>query len=688
MNSGLSLKYFNREVSWLAFNRRVLLQAQYKGHPLLERLRFLSIFTSNLDEFFMKRVGGLKKQIQSRAAIMSIDGMTPKEQIKKIREIVQKDLETQHAIYEEIQTELKSEKIFFLKWEELSSSQKKKAKEYFFDRVFPVLTPLTVDPSHPFPFISNFSTSLAVKLKVKKKSSYDFVFSRIKIPTHLPWWIQVEDGEQKSFISVTQVLRNNLKELYPGMKVLGSLLFRVTRNAVLDTEDEDTEDLMVHISEALKERKFAEAVRLEILQGGDPWLIDFLRSELSLHQDDIFEVEPPIDFTSLKPVLNVDRPDLKYGLWRPIVPMKTRNISIFDVLNRGDMLVHHPYESFKFTVEKFIREAANDPKVLAIKITLYRTGDESPIVDALIQAAEKGKQVVCLVELQARFDEKRNIRWAQIMENVGIHVVYGLVGYKTHSKVMMIIREEEDGNQIYAHIGTGNYHTVTSNFYTDLGLLTTDPDITHDLMYLFNYLTSRAPHKEYNSLLVAPLNMKERFFKLIQDEVNYVKKGKPGRIIAKMNSLEDKEMIEKLYKASQAGVEITLFVRGFCSLVPGIKGVSDNIEVYSVIGRFLEHSRIYFFGRGKDKMKEGDFYIGSADWMYRNLNNRVEIITPIKHPDHKAILETILEFLIEDKVQSWKLEPSGKYSKPSKWRDTKVSGSQENLQKFYLLKHQ
>ncbi len=685
---GESLKFFNREVSWLAFNRRVLLQAEYKGHPLLERLRFLSIFTSNQDEFFMKRVGGLKRQIQSQAAIQSIDGMSPREQIKKIHEIVQKDSDKQFQIYQGIRAELESENIHFLIWEELNSAQKKKVKEYFFERVFPVLTPLTVDPSHPFPFISNFSTSLAVKLKMKKRSSYDFVFSRIKIPTHLPWWIQVEFGEKKSFISVTQVLRHNLKELYPGMKVLGSLLFRVTRNAVLSSDDEDTEDLMEHISEALKERKFAEAVRLEVLSGGDPWLIDFLKHELRLQNDDIFEVKPPIDFTSLKPIYNVDRPDLKYNPWRPIVPTRTRNISMFDVLSRGDLLVHHPYESFKFTIEKFIREAANDPKVLAIKITLYRTGDESPIVDALIQAAEKGKQVVCLVELQARFDEKRNIRWAQIMENVGIHVVYGLVGYKTHSKTMIVIRDEEDGNKIYAHIGTGNYHTVTSNFYTDLGLLTTDPGITHDLMYLFNYLTSRAPHKEYQSLLVAPMNMKERFFKLIQDEMNFAKKKKPGRIIAKMNSLEDQEVIEKLYEASKAGVKITLYVRGFCSLVPGIKGISENIEVYSIVGRFLEHSRIYFFGRGKEKMKDGDFYIGSADWMYRNLNNRVEIITPIKHPEHKAILETILEFHLEDKVQAWKLEPSGKYLKPSKWSDVKASGSQSNLQKFYILKHQ
>ncbi|MCB9092266.1 MAG: polyphosphate kinase 1 [Halobacteriovoraceae bacterium] len=655
--------YNNREFSWLAFNRRVLYQAKDKRHPLLERLRFLSIFTSNLDEFVMKRVGGLKRQMESGFQVLSIDGLTPEEQLKKIREIIQEDIIEKYKIFKNIHKELKLNGIQLVEWNDLEQKEKINLRKFFKSNIFPILTPLSVDPGHPFPFISNLSTSLGVALKYPKGEEETF-FSRIKIPDFIPRWVKAPSSSEadQKFISILQILKNNLDLLFPGMDVVGTLSFRLIRNADLEKDDEDAEDLLEMVSEVVKERKFAEPVQLECLEKPDPWILNFLKEELELTSNDVYEVKSPIDFTSLKPIIELNLPKLKFPTWVPKTPLAFLNVnSLFEVISKEDVLVHHPYESFKSSVERFIKEAAEDPRVRAIKMTLYRTGDQSPIVDALIRAAEQGKQVACLVELKARFDEQRNIVWAGKLEQAGVHVVYGIVGFKTHSKLSLVIREEAGKNQLYAHVGTGNYHSVTANIYTDFGLFTKNKEITTEIVELFNFLTGRNLKKNYKQLLVSPFNMREKFIQLIDEEIALKKKGKKTKIIAKMNSLEDIQIIEKLYEASNAGVEIVLFVRGFCCLKAGVKNLSENIKVYSVVGRFLEHSRIFYFSKGEKDMEKGEFFIGSADWMYRNLSNRVEVIAPIQDERHKKMIAQNLKLMLKDTLSRWELKPAGDY---------------------------
>jgi polyphosphate kinase len=656
--------FLNRDVSWLHFNRRVLMEAADNRNPLLERLRFLIIFSSNLDEFVMKRVGYLKHQITSGFAHHSVDGQTAEQQLANIRKHISEDLEKQRGIYLSLIAELERQNIFIYQYDELQGEDQEYLNNYFKRRIFPVLTPLSVDPGHPFPFISNLSFSLGMILKNPQTETV--LFSRVKIPEVIPGLIALpkQDGEKKfRFVTTVTLVRSNLPMLYPGMEIQQTVPFRVSRNADVDHREDEAQDLLILVEEGIKERRLAECVRLEIHKDTDVSIMNFLKDSLEILDDDIYLMDFPIDYGILKAIVELDLPELKFKPWQPIIPKQFfENNNIFNLVRLSDILLHHPYDSFSGTVEKFISSAAEDPHVLTIKMTLYRTGDNSPFIKSLIKAAEKGKQVVCLVELKARFDEQRNIVWAQKLEDAGVHVVYGILGLKTHTKTTLIIRQEHDGEIMsYAHIGTGNYHSQTSNLYTDLGLLTCNKNLCQEVIQVFNYLTGSSLKTDYSDILVAPINMKSRFLAMIQQEMKNKKAGKPARIIAKMNSMEDEVITELLYEASRAGVPITLIVRGFCSLKPGVKGLSENIQVLSVIGRFLEHSRIFYFANGSDNPLEGDFFIGSADWMHRNLHNRVELITPISDTKLKERLWEFLDIILNDNRQVWTLQENGSY---------------------------
>lgn len=657
--------FLNRDISWLHFNRRVLQEAADKRNPLLERLRFLIIFSTNLDEFVMKRIGYLKHQITSGMNHRSVDGQSAEEQLTKIRKHINEDLETQKSIYLNLVVELQRHDIFIYDYEDLHGEDQDYLKSYFKRKVFPVLTPLSVDPGHPFPFISNLSYSLGIILKNPQTET--ILFSRVKIPQVIPGLISLpkSDGDKKfRFVTTVTLVRSNLPMLYPGMEIQNTVPFRVSRNADVDHREDEAQDLLILVEEGIKERRLADCVRLEIHKDTDHNIMNFLKDSLEILDDDIYLMDFPIDFGILKSIVDLDLPNLKFKPWSPIIPKQFfESSNIFNLIRQGDILLHHPYDSFSGTVERFISQAAEDPNVLTIKMTLYRTGDNSPFIRSLIKAAEKGKQVVCLVELKARFDEQRNIVWAQKLEDAGVHVVYGILGLKTHTKTTLIIRQEADGEIMsYAHIGTGNYHSQTSNLYTDLGLLTCNKKICEEIVEVFNYLTGSSLKTDYNEILVAPINMKSRFIAKIQQEIKNKKAGKPARIIAKMNSMEDEVMTEALYEASRAGIQITLIVRGFCSLKPGIKGLSENIQVISVIGRFLEHSRIFYFANGSDNPVEGEYFVGSADWMHRNLHNRVELITPIFDLKLREKLWEFLDIMLKDNRQAWYLNENGTYT--------------------------
>jgi polyphosphate kinase len=657
--------FLNRDLSWLQFNRRVLHEVADKRNPLLERLRFLIIFSSNLDEFVMKRIGYMKHQISSGLAHRSVDGKTVEEQLGSIRKHIKEDLEKQRAIYLLLMDELQRNDIWIFDHDELGIEDQKFCSDYFKRKIFPVLTPLSVDPGHPFPFISNLSYSLGMMLKNPETDTV--LFSRVKIPEVIPGMIQLPraEGELKyRFVSTVTLVRSNLPMLYPGMSIQQTVPFRVSRNADVDHREDEAEDILVLVEEGIRERRLAECVRLEIHKDTDPSMTNFLKDSLEIVDEDIYEMDFPIDFSILKSVVDLDMPELKFRPWSPVIPMSfAENSNIFGLIRQGDILLHHPYDSFSGTVERFIANAVEDPNVLTIKMTLYRTGDNSPVIRNLIRAAEKGKQVVALVELKARFDEQRNIAWAQKLEDAGVHVVYGILGLKIHTKTTLIIRQESDGEIMsYAHIGTGNYHSQTSNLYTDLGLLTCRKEINEEIMEVFNYLTGSSLKTDYQEVLVAPINMKSTFMAKIRNEIKNKKAGKPARIIAKMNSMEDEVISEALYEASQAGVEIVMIVRGFCCLKPGIKDLSENIKVISIIGRFLEHSRVFYFAAGSDDPFEGEYYIGSADWMHRNLHNRVELIVPILVPKLKERLCDFFEILLNDNRQAWIMNKDGSYT--------------------------
>lgn len=667
--------FLNRELAWLEFNRRVLHEALDRRTPLLERVGFLAIFNSNLDEFFQKRVGGLKRQIAAGIAMRTPDGLSPRETLNAVRKAVVEMLQTQADCFtREILPALKEQGIDLLTWDDLTAQEVQFCRRYFRENLFPMLTPLAVDPGHPFPFISNLSMSLGVMIHPSENdplADQSPQFARVKVPKLLPRWVRISaEGEARyRFIHISQIMRQYLGELFEGMEIREIEPFRITRNADIERDEEDAEDLLELIEQELRDRRFGQVVRLEVSRQACPGIVQFLSGELELDETDIYKMDAELDYTDLRVIADLNLPQLKYAPWSPTVPMRLADsdADIFSIIRAGDVLVHHPYDSFGASVERFIRDAARDPKVVAIKQTLYRTSADSPFLPDLIRAAESGKQVVCLVELKARFDEERNIQVAQILEKAGVHVVYGMVGLKTHTKTAVVVRHEAEGMRVYAHVGTGNYNSKTANLYTDLGLFTCNPEITADLTELFHSLTGRSIKKDFSRLLIAPINMKRRFVELIDREIAHAKvwKDRGGdendpnrpRIIAKMNSMEDRGVAKKLYEASAAGVRIELIVRGFCCLRPGVPGMSENITVISVIGRFLEHSRIFYFHNdGKP-----DYYIGSADWMYRNLNNRVECVTPILEPALQSRLWHILEVMRSDHRQAWDMQSDGSY---------------------------
>jgi polyphosphate kinase len=680
-----SPEFINRELSWLEFNRRVLHEATDARNPLLERVKFLEIFTSNLDEFFMKRVGGLRRQISAGIITHTPDGLTPQQQLVAIRKAVIPMLQRQAEIFaKSVRPELEEHGIRLLEWADVPPDQREAARKFFRASIFPILTPLAVDPGHPFPFISNLSDSLGVILSHPNHD--ERLFARIKVPETLPRWIRLgnaDTGGQFVFVRVLDIVKANLQDLFPEMTVVDVMPFRLTRNADIEVgdDDDDGEDLLETVEEELRARRFAKVVRLEHGPNPNSWILKFLMQELGLNDLDVYELPGELDYGDLRPVSDLSLPKLRFEPWTPVVPASISDDEgdIFSLIRAGDILVHHPYESFNHSVQRFVEAAAADPKVLAIKMTVYRTGDDSPFIHTLIRAAEGRKQVVCLVELKARFDEERNILLAQALEKAGVHVVYGIMGLKTHTKTTLVVRQDPDGIRCYAHIGTGNYNVGTAKLYTDIGLFTCNPAITEDLTGLFHYLTGRSLKKDYRKLLIAPVTMKRRFLEMIARETETARAGQPARIVAKMNSLADTEIVRALYTASQAGVEIDLIVRGVCTLRPGIPGISERIRVISVIGRFLEHSRIFWFQNGAKDPLDADFYIGSADWMYRNLESRVEAVVPIEEHVQREKLWAILQIMLQDHRQAWDMKADGTYVQRTPDDAEKQSGTQQTL---------
>ncbi|MDZ7674279.1 MAG: polyphosphate kinase 1 [Acidimicrobiales bacterium] len=652
-------RFFNRELSWIEFNARVVALAGSPHVPLLERAKFLAICSSNLDEFFQVRVAGLKDQVYAGIDTTSNDGRTASQQLFEIRdEVVALVGEQERLLLDEVAPALEAEGVTFRTWNQLDADRQKALTETFHEHIFPVLTPLAVDPGHPFPYISNLSLSLAVR--VVDPDSGDERFARVKVPSNLARFVQLPD--ELTFVPLEQVIAAHLGELFPGMHIGEVAAFRVTRNADLTVEENEAEDLLAAVEVELRRRRFGRAVRLEVADDMSMDLRELLVRELDVTDDDVYTLVGPLDLTGLWAIHGLDRPDLKDPHWQGITPARLMNddespADFFAEMRRNDVLVHHPYASFRTTVEAFLRQAVNDSRVVAIKMTLYRTSGDSSIIRNLIRAAEQGKQVAVLVELKARFDEAANIEWAKALEEVGVHVVYGVVGLKTHTKTLLVVREDRDGLHRYCHIGTGNYNPKTATIYEDLGLLSADPDLGVELSQLFNYLTGFGRAVDYERLVVAPAHMRSTFERLIANETEY---GDDGRIIAKMNSLSDASMIDRLYDASRAGVQIDLIIRGICCLRPGVPGLSENIRVRSIVGRYLEHSRIYHFahGRGPDQPTN---LIGSADLMTRNLNGRVEVLVPVDDPVQSSRLHEIFDISLADDQLAWELSGDGRW---------------------------
>ncbi|CAN5312182.1 polyphosphate kinase 1 [soil metagenome] len=658
--------FINFELSWLQFNWRVLAQAQDLSLPLLERIKFIGIVCSNLDEFFQKRVGGLKRQMVAGVSELSVDGLTPEQQLKDIRKEVLKMIKAYRQCYfDDLIPMLAEEGVQIVLFNKLPKNLRNEAEHYFESQLYPIITPLAVDEAHPFPFISNKSRSLAIKLRNLKTGTSHF--ARIKIPSNRPRWITLKKSKKaRVLVSISDIITEKIDRFFPGMEIESAHLFRVTRNADVERHDEEADDLLEMIEDELRERKFAEIVRLEIDSKMPSEVKKYLMAQLKIKKKDIFEMDGPIglaDCTQLYDLAGSDH--LRYKKWVPAVHSVLRHTideeppDIFDVIRKGDFIVHHPYHSFESSTQRFIEEAVADPDVLAIKQTMYRTSSDSPLMHALMRAAEEGKQVAVLVELKARFDEERNIFWAQKLEKAGVHVSYGIAGLKIHSKLTMVVREQNNELVRYVHIGTGNYHPHTAQLYEDLGYFTSNTKIAEDVTDVFNHLTGYAPDQSYNKLLVAPRYMRRSILKMIEREAEATKNGGWGKIIAKMNSLEDPLTIQKLYEASAAGVSIDLIVRGVCRLIPGKKGLSENIRVHSIIGRFLEHSRCYYFHNSGDEL----FWIGSADWMHRNLDARVEVLTPIEDSGLKRYLKFMLNLYLKDNQQRWIMKPDGSYER-------------------------
>ena len=647
-------RYLNRELSWLDFNQRVLELAEDSDVPLLERAKFLAIFATNLDEFFEVRVAGVQDQLLAGLASSGIDGATPTQQLRMIRSRVEALNERHARAYSElVRPKLAEEGISLLDVDDLDDDDRKHLTSEFEHRIFPVLTPLAVDPGHPFPYISNLSLNLAVV--VVDPRTQERRFARVKVPPLLPRFVALPGGER--FVPLEQVIAAHLYELFPGMEVVSAFPFRVTRDADLALEEGEADDLLAAVEMELRRRRFGEAVRLEVQRGCTDEVQSLLTRELNLDAEDVYVVDGLLDLSGLLAIYGLDRPDLKDDPWTPatqpgLATATDEPADLFALIRERDVLVHHPYDSFSTSVEAFIQQAAADPDVLAIKQTLYRTSGDSPIVKSLIRAAESGKQVATLVELKARFDEQNNIAWARALEEVGVHVVYGLLGLKTHSKTAMVVRQEPDGLRRYCHIGTGNYNPKTARLYEDVGLLTADPGVGADLSDLFNMLTGYSRHTDYQRLLLAPTMLRDRIIRNIGAEAE----AEDGRIVMKMNSLADAAIIDALYEASAAGVQIDLIVRGICCLRPGVEGLSDNIRVRSIVGRYLEHSRIFWFANAAD---DESVLIGSADMMPRNLDRRIEVVLPILDPALKDRLREALELALADDTNAWELDDTG-----------------------------
>ena len=672
-------RFFDRELSWLKFNQRVLECAENEDMPLLERANFAAIFASNLDEFFMVRVAGLKRRIDSGIAVPSAAGLSPRQQLRAISETAHR-LQDEHAHYtiDTILPELEKERIVLLTWDKLTSSEQERLSRYYRQQVFPVLTPLAVDPAHPFPYISGGSINLAVI--VENPASGKSHFARVKIPGNLPRLVPVDDmtdeeskDERYGFIAMEKLIAAHLESLFPGMIIKEARSFRVTRNEDIDVEEDDAENLLNAMEKELLRRRFGPPIRLEITDTTSPFLSQLLADQLGVSQDEVYRLPSPLDLTVLFELGSVDRPDLKN---RPFVPTTNRQIAevessraqdIFAAIRERDILLHHPYDSFSTSVQAFLAQAAADPKVLAIKQTLYRTSSNSPIIDALIDAAHAGKQVLALVEIKARFDEDANIAWARKLERAGVHVVYGIVGLKTHCKLIEVVRQEADGLRRYCHVGTGNYNPKTARLYTDLGLLTCDPVVGQDLTRLFNQLSGYAPKSSFHRLLVAPRTMRTGLIQRIRREEDAARAGKEAWIKIKVNSIVDEKTIDALYRASQAGVKIDIVERGICALKPGVPGLSENIRVRSILGRFLEHSRIYAFCNadgpqiGEGPASGPEVYIGSADLMHRNLDRRVEALVRVTAPEQIDELIKYVDLQMADSTMSWHMQPDGTY---------------------------
>ena len=656
----------DREMSWLSFDQRVLELAEDSTVPLLERLRFLAISSSNLDEFFMVRVATLMSKIENDVTAANVAGHKPKELLAlistKVNELVSRQSQTLH---EEILPQLKKHGIEFVKWEQLDETEQTYVAKLFQDRIFPVLTPLAVDPTHPFPYISGLSLNLAVM--VKNPATHEEFFARFKVPEILPRFIATAKVGSTRFLALEDLIAIHLQELFPGMTIEDHYTFRVTRNQDIELDEDEAEDLLLSLEQELLRRRFGPPVRLEIESGVDEVLVSKLGSELGIGPENIFHVTAPLNLTSLHKIADLDFSELKFEPFRSRTAKALSEVDsedsdmFFSAIRQGEILLHHPYESFTSSVVHFLENAAKDPHVLAIKQTLYRTSGDSPIIEALIEAAEAGKQVVAVIEIRARFDEQANVRWARKLEAAGVHVVYGLMGLKTHAKLSLVVRDEPQGIRRYCHLGTGNYNPKTARMYEDLGILSADVELTEDLTRLFNQLSGFAPQSTYSRLLVAPRTLRSGLIERIDREIEHAKNGRPAGIQFKLNSILDEYFVAKLYEASQAGVKIELLIRGICAVQPGIKGVSENITVKSILGRFLEHSRIYHFVNGGDD----EYWIGSADLMGRNLDRRVESLVLIQRKEHQLRLQDLLNLGLSDETSSWQLNETT-WSRPTK----------------------
>ena len=669
----------DREISWLSFNERVLELAEDAEVPLLERLRYLAIFSNNLDEFFMVRVASILGKIENQITSTNTAGFTPQQLLTAVTDKARILATRQAKLFaNEVLPELRNHKIDLIHWNDLQEDERGYVSKLFRERIYPVLTPLAVDPSHPFPYISGLSLNLAVILK--NPNNNEESFARVKVPPILSRFIATSSTGSRRFIPLEDVIAIHLQELFPGMLIEDHYTFRVTRNEDLELEEEESEDLLTSLEQELARRRFGPPVRLEIEEGIDKALLERLCEELSINREAVFSLATPLDLTDLNRIADLDIPELKFDRFKSRTAASLSEVDFgdpelfFAAIRQGEILLHHPYESFTSSVVQFLQNAAEDPQVLAIKQTLYRTSGDSPIIEALIEAAEAGKQVLAVIEIRARFDEQANVRWARKLEAAGVHVVYGLMNLKTHAKLSLVIRDEPNGLRRYCHVGTGNYNPKTARFYEDLGIISADQTLTEDLSKLFNQLSGMAPASTYNRLLVAPRSLRTGLLEKIEREINNGKAGLPAGIQFKLNSLLDEEFVEALYRASNAGVKVDLVIRGISSIRPGIKGLSENITVRSILGRFLEHSRIYHFVNNGDD----EYWIGSSDLMHRNLDRRVESLLRVEKAQHKEILREVFELSLSPETSSW-------HQVGAEWKRHKKSQDiQEVLMQKYL----